>query len=330
MNCQKIIPFLHFILLPFVLYFVISKNPTIAFLLLFISILSDIAGKIARKSHSTSFLHPFSDKIIVLAVFLVFLQQGLFPALVVGIFILRDLIIGFIRMIAARDDVVIRGELYGKTITSLQFIIIFLVLSEEIFTQLIDPLTLVIKLFTISALSLGSISVIHYGIVYVKGMNLRRQSGKKVSSEKIVILANKRSGGYRDVYRRHLLKKFAKRRNAAIYYLPPDNLFKDAGKITKDIDHIIIAGGDGTFEAALNHKPFHEKSLGFFPLGAGNSFYSYFYKGKKFEYLRSRFQFNEVPLDVIEMRWRGGKKETLFLSAGIDAEVAKEMSSMKR
>ena len=233
-------------------------------------------------------------------------------------------------MLAARDDVVIRGELYGKTITILQFILVFLALGEESFPLLANPFHLVLQLFTLSAVVLGIISIIHYSYVYAKRLRTRRQLGRVVEQEKMVILANKRSGGYKDKYRRYLLDIFAKRRNAAVHFLSDENMFKGMEKKIGAAKNIIIAGGDGTFEAALNYKPFHNKSLGFFPLGAGNSFYSYFYKGKRFEYLRSRFKFREVLLDVLELKWDQGKQETLFLSAGVDAEVVKLIKNKKR
>lgn len=144
-----------------------------------------------------------------------------------------------------------------------------------------------------------------------------------IPEDNIIILANRRSRGYRDVYRRHLLKVFAKRRNAPIYYLSPKNgdLFSSIQSEIDSAQQIIIAGGDGTFESALNYKPLQSKSLGFFPLGAGNCFYSYFYKGKRFEYLRSRFEFREIDIDVLELKLDHQKILTFFLSAGVDAEV---------
>ena len=177
---------------------------------------------------------------------------------------------------------------------------------------------------------LGVVSIIHYGYVYAKRLKTRKQSGKIVEQEKMVILANRRSGGYHDKYRRYLLDIFAKRRNAAVYFLSDENMFKDLEKKIGAAKNIIIAGGDGTFEAALNYPPFHDRSLGFFPLGAGNSFYSYFYRGKRFEYLRSRFRFREVLLDVLELSWDHGKQETLFFGAGVDAEVVKLIKNKKR
>ena len=135
-----------------------------------------------------------------------------------------------------------------------------------------------------------------------------------LEKEDLMILANKRARGYKDKYRRRLLKVFAKRRKASVIHLPPKKkMFEDLGNKIKENQQIIIAGGDGSFEGALNYKPFNDKLLGFFPMGAGNAFYSYFYKGKRFEYLRSRFNFREMKLDVLELEWEKGKKQTLFL-----------------
>jgi diacylglycerol kinase family enzyme len=145
--------------------------------------------------------------------------------------------------------------------------------------------------------------------------------------DKIVILANRKSRGYHDGYRRHLLKLFARRRGAEIIFLPHDeDMFKGIEEEIKGVKHIIIAGGDGSFEGALNYKPFHSKALGFFPLGAGNAYYSYFYKGNRLEYLRSRFKFEEMELDILEMEWDKGKLQTGFVSLGLDADVLR-MSS---
>ena len=279
---------------------------------------------------STSFLHPFSDKIVVLTLLFVFVLQGHFSALFFSIFLLRDIIVSYVRIIASRDDVVIRGELYGRTITVLQFMLVVMILAKATFLPLQKSLDLVVHLFTLGALILGIVSLAHYGYVYVRGLRTRRQLGKVIEKEPMAILANKKSGGYTDKYRRYLLKVFARRRNAPIYYLSGKNIFSNLGKKIGQTKHVIIAGGDGTFEAALNNKHLQEKNLGFFPLGAGNAFYSYFYKGKRFEYLRSRFKFHEVPLDVLEVEWEGGKRNTLFLSLGVDGEVVHAITQKER
>ncbi len=316
------------------IYFVSKGTPfftLLAIAILLFSVLTDITGKLlGRKKITASFLHPFSDKIVVLTLLFVFVLHGIFSGVLFAIFLLRDIIISIIRMNASRDDVVIRGELYGKTITVLQFALVFLILAKSIFLPLENAFTLVISLFILVILLLGGISILHYGYVYLKGLRTRRKLGTVMEKEPMVILANKKSGGYRDKYRRHLLKRFAKRRNAPIYYVSGKNIFLDVKSKVGDVKNIIIAGGDGTFEAALNNPFLQEKKIGFFPLGAGNALYSYFYKGKRFEYLRSRFKFRELLLDVIELEFSGKKRETLFLSVGADAEVVHAVTGKER
>jgi len=334
MNLTTLLSVLHLILLPFLLYFVVVGGHffiLLAMAILLFSVLTNIVGKLmGRKKVSSSFLHPFSDKIVVLSLLFVFALQGLFSGLIFSFFLLRDIIISIIRIIASRDDAVIRGELYGKFITVLQFVLVFLILARSIFVPLEKPFYLVSSIFTWLILVLGVVSIFHYTYVYLKGLRTRNELGKTVEKEPMIILANKKSSGYRDRYRRYLLGVFTKRRNAPIYYLSEKNLFSGVEKNLRNIKNVIIAGGDGTFEAALNYKQLQNKSIGFFPLGAGNAFYSYFYKGKRFEYLRSRFRFREIFLDVLRLEWEGGKRDTLFLSLGVDGEVVHAISHKKR
>ena len=113
-------------------------------------------------------------------------------------------------------------------------------------------------------------------------------------------------------------------------HLPPKKkMFEDLGNKIKENQQIIIAGGDGSFEGALNYKPFNDKLLGFFPMGAGNAFYSYFYKGKRFEYLRDRFPFHEMEMDVMELEWDQGKLQTTFFTIGVDSEVMKVVDQQR-
>jgi len=133
---------------------------------------------------------------------------------------------------------------------------------------------------------------------YFGGLRKRKQLGKKIEHEKLAILANKKAGGYKNGYRRRLLEKFAKKRNAPIFFFPmnrKDMLIGSEEKV-KDYDQVVIAGGDGSFDSALNHTPLNHKTLGFFPLGAGNALYAYFYRGKRFEYLRSRLVLEKQSL----------------------------------
>ena len=190
------------------------------------------------------------------------------------------------------------------------------------FIYLIPFFELALLVFTFMSVLIGISSVIHYSSIYGKEIHKMKKKGKRVEKEEMIVLANRRSRGYRDGYRRRLLKIFAKRRRSSVVYLPnKKEMFKNIEKKLSKAKQVIIAGGDGSFEGALNYKPLQNKVLGFFPLGAGNAFYSYFYKGKRFEYLRSRFPFNVMKLDILELEWDKGKTQTIFVNVGIDAEV---------
>ncbi len=341
MNITNLTALFHLAILPFLIYFISQETLSYSFaaiLLLFVSIFIDFIEKWSeRKKRVHSFIHPIADKIVIFVLLFLFALRGSFFPLLVIVLFLRDIAIGIIRILASRDDVIIKSSnFYGKLITSFQFVLVFsLLIKEFLFHLVIMDLTGFINatlvVFSTFSLLLAVISILHCGYVYGKGLRNRRKLGKKIEQEKIVILANRKSSGYRDFYRRHLLRVFARRRKAKIFYLrQKKDLFKGVTKLIKDARQVIIAGGDGTFESALNYKPLQKKSLGFFPLGAGNSFYSYFYKGKRFEYLRSRFKFQEVLLDVLELEWDQGKTETLFLGLGSDAEVIKAIKDRKQ
>ena len=183
--------------------------------------------------------------------------------------------------------------------------------------------TLLILFATFGAILIGLISIFYFFITYFRGAAQSRKLGQQLETENILILASRKSRGYLNKYRRHLLKVFAKRRKASLVYLPlgSSDMFAGNLNLVKNHPHLIIAGGDGSFEAALNYRPFWDKALGFFPFGAGNALYSYFYRGKRFEYLRSRFPFRETELDILELEWDKGKVQTTFLALGVDAEV---------
>ena len=335
MPFSKLITLFRIIVLPLIIYFIYQENLVSSFwaiILLSLTLISYFLDSYLPHKKIRSFLDPFSDKIVIMSLLLVFVLRNSFNGFFLGFLLLREIIILIIRWMSSQDDVPIKGENERKLIIYTEFGLVLGLLVQEfitydrslpaVWTQIT---TSVISIFTILALFLAIISIIHYGIFYGKGIRARKMEGKKAKKESTVILANKRSRGYRDRYRRRLLRIFDKRRQASIFYLSHQGqIFTGSNKQIGKANHVIIAGGDGTFESALNYKPFWKKSLGFFPLGAGNAFYSYFYKGKRFEYLRSRFQFHEIDLDILELEWDKGKIQTSFLAIGIDAEVVRQ------
>lgn len=315
-------------LLPFILWSFLQGNVRLAIVFFIAILLSTIFAAFftrnrKRTSRIGSFLEPLTDKIIVYSILLAFLLRGEFWALPFLIFISREVLVNVFRFVATKNDIVLKKDHFGRMFL-LYLLVLFLLgaaASPEKYLafflqQGIAVVTGIAALFAFLSITITGISLFHE-------LQKVRRRGRLLPPQKVVILANKKSRGYHDAYRRRLLRIFARRRKAKLFFIAPGKrgLFQSSERKTKGAHQIIIAGGDGTFESALNYPLFQQKSLGFFPLGAGNAFYSYFYRGKRFAYLRSRFPFREEELDVLEAVWERGKRETLFLSVGIDAEV---------
>lgn len=343
MKLRNILVLSHFFMLPFIIYLIFQKTAISSFLALFLLFISVIFDALDKSLHtgsihehnSKSFLHPVVDKVVVFVLLFVFLLQEEFSAIILGVFVFRDVVAGIIRLLASREDVQLRGLWQGKVLTSTQFALVFALLIKDflldsnfngVFFTIIDISLLI---FTIMAVIFSLWSIVNYVIKYSQGIYARKKRGERIKKEEFVILANPKSRGYRNRYRRHLLRLFARRRKASLITLGKKDFFNAVTAKVKD-KHVIIAGGDGTFESALNFPLFKKKALGFFPLGAGNAFYSYFYKGKRFEYLRSRFHFRKTEIDVLEVSWDKGSRETLFLSLGVDAEVIRSSKQRTR
>ncbi len=335
MNIANYVSLFRVAVLPAIIYFVSLETVSAslwAVLLISIAIMTDVLdGYLARKKGKVtavgSFIDPFADKVLIVGLLFLFALRGEFWLLALGILIMRDIIVIIIRWYASQDDVELHLWLSGEFENYAQFIVVAALLINHFLvsdglTGLADVFKMIIFWLTFAAIVIAIISMGQYAFLYAKGLRNRIKQGQLVESEEMIILANRRSRGYKDRYRRYLLKVFSRRRGALIHFLPNvKDMYKGIIQETNRYKHIIIAGGDGSFESALNYHPFQKKSLGFFPLGAGNAFYSYFFKGKRFEYLRSRFGFRETELDVLELEWDKGRIETTFLSIGVDAEV---------
>ncbi len=344
MNIANIITLTRIAFLPLIIVLVMQENPVAAgwaVIFFTLAILTDIIdGYVARKraeiTRIGSFLDPFADKILVMGLLLVFVVQGKFFITPFVFLLLRDVIVGVIRWLASQDDIVIPEENFRKQLIYTQYGIIYGLLFRDFFFhslafEYVPWAEWFVFIFTAVALVLATASMIYHAVLYGKSAHQHWKESKKVEAGKIVILANRKSSGFHDRYRRHLLRLFSKRREAELHYLPfaPD-MYQHTEKIVDTADHLIIAGGDGSFESALNYRPFWKKKLGFFPLGAGNAYYSYFYKGKRFEYLRSRFHFSEGLMDVLELEWDHHKIQTTFIAVGIDAEVVRWQKGQQR
>ncbi len=322
MSIASTIAIVRILLLPVIIYFLNQGRIVLATSLLVLAFLSEFLHEyLHKKGEIRSILDPFSHKIFIIGLLVVFYLQNEFHGGFLLLFVARDIVVTWIKWMGARDDAIVRFDIFSKVMTYLQFGIIFSILFTDLSLFVFPNLKIIFILFS-SVMAV--LSIVHHAFVYTMKLRRRRKTGRKVEHENMVILVNTKSRGYAHRYRRRLLRKFAKKRKAKTIILSKKgDMFAGIGPKIKEYDHVIIAGGDGSFEAALNHTIFNNKSLGFFPLGAGNAFYSYFYRGKKFEYLRNRFTFDEVELDALNLEWDKGTVETTLLSLGMDADVVK-------
>ena len=90
-------------------------------------------GYLARRWHQQSalgaLLDPIADKVLVLGVFLAFIQLRLVPAWMVLVIVLRELLITGVRLYAASRGLVLAAERQGKNKTVSQMATIVLILS---------------------------------------------------------------------------------------------------------------------------------------------------------------------------------------------------------
>lgn len=90
-------------------------------------------GALARRWNQTSalgaLLDPIADKVLVLGLFLAFIQLRLIPAWMVLIVLLRELIITGVRLYAAHRHIVLSAAREGKHKTVSQMVTILVILS---------------------------------------------------------------------------------------------------------------------------------------------------------------------------------------------------------
>ena len=287
-------------------------------LLVLLFLLDFVLQALSRKRPVGSFLEPFSEHLVLLCSLFLLSWKGQGGWWVGGFLVFRDVVLVIVYWLAAQDEIALLSEKWLENGVRYASSLYVLVLLASLSFPALSPAPLFLGMLAI-LLTLASLAT----SLFRYGYGLRRIiKGTPLKKERLVVLANQASSGYRDSYRRRLLQVFCRRRKAHLLFLPTqDNMFQGFDKKIEGYQHVVIAGGDGSFESALNYRPFRKKGLGFFPLGAGNFYYSYFYRGKRFEYLRSRFQFREALLDVLEVEWEGGKRETTLLSIGLDAEA---------
>ena len=117
------------LIIPFVILMQ-SEDPTHllwALIIFVVASLTDLLdGKIARKYNLiTNFgklMDPLADKLLVMSGMIMFIERGWAPAFVVIIILAREFLVTSVRLLAAKEGVVIAADIWGKLKTVFQMI----------------------------------------------------------------------------------------------------------------------------------------------------------------------------------------------------------------
>jgi len=98
-----------------------------------------IARRFARVTTMGKFLDPLADKMLILAVLAVLVQDSLLPAWVVVIIVGRELLITGLRAIGAAQGLIIVATPFGKTKTISQMLAVALLMLQRPYPALDGP-----------------------------------------------------------------------------------------------------------------------------------------------------------------------------------------------
>jgi len=157
MNLPNLLTALRFLIVPFMTYFLVTKNYTIAILLYVLASITDILdGYIARKFNKITkigkILDPMADKLLQFSALVGLWVVGIIPFWITLIFFLKEIFMGLGALkLLKNKDVVVPSKWFGKMSTVFFFIaIVFSMLSENIL--ILKPY--VLPMFILAILSL--------------------------------------------------------------------------------------------------------------------------------------------------------------------------------
>lgn len=145
MNTPNKLTLLRIVLVPFfVLFLLLPQIPhhyLLAGIVFAIAAITDhFDGRLARKHNQITdfgkFADPLADKILVMAAFLCFVQDGLLSAVAVIIMLFREFMVTSVRLVAVEHKKVIAANLWGKAKTVSQIFSIILVIVLQYIGEL--------------------------------------------------------------------------------------------------------------------------------------------------------------------------------------------------
>ena len=138
MNLPNILTIIRFIIVPFMAYFLINENFTIAILLYVLASATDVLdGFIARKFNQITdlgkFLDPLADKLLQFSALVGLWIVNLIPLWIVIIFFIKEISMGLGAIKLLKKHVIIQSKWFGKLSTIFFFLaIIASMLSSKI------------------------------------------------------------------------------------------------------------------------------------------------------------------------------------------------------
>jgi CDP-diacylglycerol--glycerol-3-phosphate 3-phosphatidyltransferase len=130
-----------------------------AALFIVFSLTDTLDGQIARRRGTVSdlgkFLDPLADKLFVLSVLIVLVQEGLVAAWVVVVIFSRELLITLLRSIAASQGRVIAAAPLGKTKTVMQMSAVTLLILQRPYPVVVPLTTVVVAVAVLFTLVSG-------------------------------------------------------------------------------------------------------------------------------------------------------------------------------
>lgn len=141
--------------------------PNLNFILLILFLIGSMTdfldGYIARKNNLITtfgkFFDPIADKLLVNTLFIILALNGQVPVIAVLIMLWRDTLVEAIRMLAAKNGVVVSAQFLGKAKTVSQMVTIALYLAGNLPFELYNlPVSDLMLWFTVSVSVLSGIS----------------------------------------------------------------------------------------------------------------------------------------------------------------------------
>ena len=156
MNLPNILTIIRFIIVPFMAYFLINENFTIAILLYVLASATDVLdGFIARKFNQITdlgkFLDPLADKLLQFSALVGLWIVNLIPLWIVIIFFIKEISMGLGAIKLLKKHVIIQSKWFGKLSTIFFFLAIIASMLSSKITILANY---IIHLFILALMSL--------------------------------------------------------------------------------------------------------------------------------------------------------------------------------